>query len=95
MLGVTAIVAVAVIGVGINAVPAGLCHTTVLATVDEHRHVLTMLLDDPVAIRVIPVIGDVAVLRESRQAVLLVPAESLLTGTLHGIWLSGHVGLQS
>ena len=34
------------------------------------------------------VVRHVAVLGESRQAVLLVPAELLLTGTLHGICLA-------
>ena len=40
------------------------------------------------------VVRHVAVLGESRQAVLLIPAESLLTSLLNGIGLRGHVRLQ-
>jgi len=70
-------------------------HTPVLAAVDEHRHVAAVHLDRALAVGVVPVVRHVAILRENRQAVLLIPAEPLLTGTLHGIWLGGHVRLHS
>ena len=70
-------------------------HTPVLAAVDEHRLVAAVHLDRALAVGVVPVVRHITILRESRQAVLLVPAEPLLTAPLHGIRLHGHVRLKS
>ena len=70
-------------------------HTSVLTAVDELRHVAAMHLDRALAVGIVPVVRHITILRESRQAVLLIPAEPHLAGTLHGIWLGSHVRLQS
>ena len=70
-------------------------HTPVLPAVDEHSHAAAVLLHRAITVCIIPIVRHITILGDGRQAVLLIPAEPLLTGTLNCIWLHGHARLHS